>query len=324
MVSRTAFAALLLLLLPLCASAGVVDRGVAVVNNDVITLSEMNDFGKPLFKKIMDETPAGQREAAMQQARLTVLHKLIEKKLILQEAKKYNIQISDQEVEGAFQRILAANKTTVDQFRKDIAAEGMSEKQYREELREQILNSKLVNHEVRTKVVISDSAVLDYYNSHYVTVAGGEYDLLQIGCTWGTATKNGAIPSQEEARQKIEKVRDLAAKGKDFKALAREYSDLPSAAEGGDLGRFQQDELAPFIRNAVVHLKAGEISKIVESGNAYHLFKLLSSQQGQAAAREPLDEVKEQIREKLYQQALEQRFKDWLTSIQERAYIKIF
>jgi len=327
MLSRTAFFSVLFLLLPLLSgtSANVIDRSVAVVNDDTITLSEVNEFGGPLFMKVAAETPADQLEDAFQQVRLMVIDKLIEKKLLLQEAKKLGIQVTDQEVENAFQRILASNKTTVEQFRKEIAAEGMSEKQYREGLQEQLLSSKLVNHEVRTKVVIPESAVRDYYNTHYITmVDGGEYHLLHIGCAWGIETKNDHTPSQEEAMQKIEKIHDLAMKGRDFKKLAKEYSDLPSAVDGGDLGHFQHDEMAPFIHDAVIHLKPGEISRIIEHNNAYHLFKLVArQQQSQTVAQESFDGVKDQIRERLYQQALEQRFKDWLTSIREKAYIKI-
>ncbi|MCL2458180.1 MAG: SurA N-terminal domain-containing protein [Desulfobulbus sp.] len=327
MLSRTAFFSVLFLLLPPVSgfSADVVDRSVAVVNNDTITLSEVNEFGQPLFKKVADEIPADQQEAALQEVRQAVIDKLIEKKLLLQEAKKLGVQVSDQDVENAFQRIIASNKTTEEQFRKEIAEEGMSEKQYREGLREQIMSSKLVNHEVRTKVVIPETAIRDYYNTHYVAMAGdGEYYLLQIGCAWGTETKNGLPLLQEESKQKIEKAHALAMEGKDFKELAKEYSDLPSAADGGDLGHFRQDEMAPFIRDAVMNLKPGEISRIVENDNAYHFFKLVPpQQQSQAAAKEPFDEVKDQIREKLYQQTLEQRLKDWLISIREKAYIKI-
>ena len=327
MLSRTAFFSVLFLLLPLLSgtSADIVDRSVAIVNDDTITLSEVFEFGKPLFIKVAAETPADQREEALQEVRLAVIDKLIEKKLITQEAKKLGVQVSDQEVENAFQRILASSNATVEQFRKEIVAEGMSEKLYREGLQEQLLSSKLINHEVRTKVVIPESAVREYYDTHYITLAaGGEYHLLQIGCAWGIETKNGLTPSQEEAKQKIEKIHDLAMKGKDFKELAKEHSDLPSAADGGDLGHFQQDEMAPFIHDAVTRLKSGEISRIVEQDNAYHFFKLVSrQQQGQAVAQEPFDRVKDQIREKLYQQALEQRYRDWLISIREKSYVKI-
>jgi Parvulin-like peptidyl-prolyl isomerase len=323
MLSRTACAAILFLLLPLGALADIVDRSVAIVNNDTITLSEVNELGQSLFKKVAAEAPAAQRESMLQEARRAVIEKLIEKKLLLQEAKKLKLQVSDQDVENAFQRVIANNKLTEEQFRKEIAAEGMSEKQYREGLHEQILHSKLINHAVRTKIVIPESAALDYYNTHYISMPDSEYHLLQIGCAWGIETKNGIIPSQDEARQKAEKAHSLATQGKDFKDLAKEYSDLPSAADGGDLGHFQQDELAPYIRDVILSLKSGEVSRITETENAYHFFKILSIQDGQTVAREPFDTVKDQIREKLYQQALDQKFKDWLISIQEKAYIKV-
>lgn len=308
-----------LLSLSTVSHANVVDRSVAIVNEDTITLSEVNELGRSFFKKITEETPADRLPETLQQARSTVIDKLIDKKLMVQEAKKLNIQVSDQEVDTALQRVLANNKTTMEQFRKEMTAMGMNEKQYKEELREQILSSKLINHEVRTKVVVTEDKILDYYDANYTEqVGGGGYYLLQIGCLWGAVT-----PTQEEAKSKAKKARDLAEDGKDFKELARKYSDLPSAADGGDLGSFQKDEMAPFMRDAVVGLKSGEISPIVEADNGYHFFKLVSGQEGKIVAKVPYESVKEEIREKLSQQAMEARFKDWLKSIRDQAYIKI-
>ncbi|WP_319586588.1 peptidylprolyl isomerase [uncultured Desulfobulbus sp.] len=318
-------AALFMLMLPLYgAFANVVDRSVAIVNEDTITLSEVNELGKSFFKKITDETPADRLSETLQQARLTVIDKLIDKKLLVQEAKKIGIQVSDQDVENALQRVLANNKTTMEEFRKELSAMGMSEKQYRDELREQVLSSKLINHEVRTKVVISEETILDYYDTHFTTKVGGSgYYIHQIGCTWGTANQSGTTPTQAEAKEKAKKAHKLAVAGDDFKELAKKYSDLPSAAEGGDLGNFQQDEMAPYMRDAVSKLKPGEISPIVETEDGYHFFQLVSSQEGKIIAHEPYESVKEQIREKLSQQAMELRFKDLLKSIREKAYIKI-
>ena len=81
--------------------------------------------------------------------------------------------------------------------------------------------------------------------------------------------------------------------------------------------------MANYMRDAVVKLKPGEVSSIVETENGYHFFKLLSSQEGKIVAHESFESVKEQIREKLYQQAMEQRYNEWLKSMREKAYIKI-
>ena len=101
------------------------------------------------------------------------------------------------------------------------------------------------------------------------------------------------------------------------------FRSLPSAADGGDLGSFQPDEMAASMREIVLKLKPGEVSPIIETENGYQFFKLVSSQEGEIIAKESYESVKEQIREKLYQQAMEQRFNEWLKSIREKAYIKI-
>jgi len=325
MASRILLPAFLLLLfLPALSGANVVDRTVAIVNEDSITLSEVNELGKSFFQKISEETPADRLNEALQQARKTVIDKLIDKKLLMQEAKKYNLRVSDEEVESALQRVIVNNKSTMEQFRKEISSMGLSEKQYRENLREQILNSKLINHEVRSKVVISEDQIIDYYDSHFTQQVGdGAYYILQIGFVWNAKDRDGATPTQAEARAKAEKIRDLARKGKDFKELAKQYSDLPSAADGGDLGSFQESEMAPYMRVAMENLKPGDVSPIIEADNGFQFFKIQSSQPGTIVTKASYDAVKEDIREKLSQQAMELRFKDWLTEIRAKAYIKI-
>ncbi len=305
------------------ATAQIVDRSVAIVNNDTITLSEVNELGASFFKKVTEDSSPERLNEALYRARLSVIDKLIEKKLMVQEAQKLQIQVSDQEVEGALQRILSNNQTTLEQFRKELGSMGMSEKQYREELRDQILSSRLVNYEVRTKVVIPEEQILDYYDTHYVEQSAGGYYLRQIGFIWGQPLANGVTQTQEQARKKVQEVYDLAQTGKDFKALASTYSDLPNAVDGGDLGLFQLNELAPYIRDAVSPLKAGEISPIVATGNSYLFFKVVSTEKGKIIPKAPYEEVKDTIKEKLSQQAMEKRFKEWMQSIREKAYIKI-
>jgi peptidyl-prolyl cis-trans isomerase SurA len=317
---------LFFLVLPAITLADVVDRNVAIVNEDTITLSEVNELGESFFRKINEETPATQRAEVLQKARKTVIEKLIDKKLLLQQAKKLNIRVSDEEVETALKNLIANNKATAEQFRKEIGTMGLSEKQYREDLREQLLSSKLINYEIRSKVVISEDKIKDYYDNFQSTDkigVSGEYYILQIGCTWDSKDRDGAKPTQAEARAKAERVRNLALKGEDFKALAKQYSDLPSATDGGDLGVFQKHEMAAYMLDAVVNLKAGAISSIVESENGYQFFKILPNQETKTVTKPPYESVKEEIREKLYQQAMELRYKDWMKTIRDKAYIKI-
>ncbi len=308
---------------PVSLQAEIVDRCVAVVNNDTITLSEVNEAGKPLFQRVVEQAPLEQREEAMQQARKTVIEKLIDKKILIQEAKRYHIKVSDEELDKALQRILEKNHTTMEQFRKEMETMGLNEQQYKEDLRDQILSSKLVNIAVRSKVIIPEEKIIDYYDMHFTEQVGdGGYYILQIGCTWD---KNAADQkaARKAARKKAERVHSLAVGGEDFKKLAHEYSDLPSAIDGGDIGVFREDEMATSMRDAVVKLSPGQVSSIVETPSGYQIFKLLSSQEGQIITKVPYESVKEEIRQTLYQQEMQKLYKNWIKEMRDQAYIKI-
>lgn len=305
--------------------ANIIDSCVAVVNEDVITLSEVNEAGKPMFQRIAEEVPPGQLAEALKQARKTVIDQLIEKRLLVQQAKLMNISVTDEDVEHALTQILARNNTSLEQFKSELAKMGMEEQQYRENLRDQILGSKLINYEVRSKVIIPEEKIIDYYDQHYTEQVGsGGYYILQIGITLDSeGMPTDPAKAGKIAKKKAERVLSLARGGQDFKQLARQYSNLPSAVDGGDIGAFQKDEMAAYMRDAVTSLKPGEISPVVASPNGYMLFKLLSSQEGEIITKVPYDTVKEEIRSNLYQQEIEKRYDSWLKEIRNQAYIKI-
>lgn len=306
-------------------SAEVIDRCVAVVNNDTITLSEVNELGKPLFQRVAEQAPAGELPEALQQARKSVIEKLIDKKIMLQEAKKYDMSVSEEEVDMALQRILQQNNTTMEQFRKEMVAMGLNEKQYREDLKDQILSSKLVNMAVRSKVIIPEEKIIDYYDLHYTEqVRDGGYYILQIGISWNSSSNDTETAEAKiRARKKALHVHKLAVEGKDFKELAHQYSDLPSAVDGGDIGVFQEDEMAAAMRKAVTELQPGQISELIETPSGFQIFKLLSSQEGQIITKVPYESAKEEIREILYRQEMQTLYQNWMKEMREQAYIKI-
>lgn len=309
-------------------SAELVDRVVAVVNDDVITMSEVNEEGKGFFKKITEQAPATQLDEALRRAREEVLNNLIDKKLIAQVAAKENVSVSPEELQAAAEQMLINNKLTRETLDSQLAQMGMSYEAYLETLRNQILQSKLVNYEIRSKIIITDDMILDYYDTHYTKhVSQGGYYLMQMGFIWGRDNSaNGSAPAKYadkvDAKKRAERVRELVLNGQDFRTLAQKFSDLPSAADGGDLGVFQADEMAPYMQEAVLKLNPGEVSEVIETPSGYQFFKLLSSQDGQIVVQASFDSVKEEIRNKLYEQELKGEFDDWVKKLKEDAYIK--
>lgn len=316
----------LILILATISPADVVDRVVAIVNNDVITLSEVNQEGKALLQRVAENVSPSDLSEALKTTRQKIIEQLIEKKIMLQEAEKASISVSDEEADMAYQRIRERSRLTPEQFQKQLAAAGMNEAQYKENLKTQVLSSKLVNQEIRSKVIIPEDKIIDYYDTHYTERVGeGGYYLLQIGISWDeNAPEGSTTPStRETAKQKAEVIRDSAVQGEDFRDLAEKHSSLPSSVDGGDIGVFKGDDMSPEMLETISRTKPGEISTIIETSSGFQFFKVLSSQEGQIVTKVSYDSVKDEIHEILYQQEMEARYLEWLKEMKSRAYIKV-
>lgn len=304
-----------------------IDRVVAEVNNDVITLSELNEEGESFIRKIITEVPAEDRDLALQQAYQDILDGLIDKLLISQEAAKQGIVVSDEEIEAATNRILSASNLSREAFFAELDKNGVDEETYLSNIQSQIYQNKIVTRDISSKIIVTEEMILDYYDNTYTRRVGeGGYYLLQIGIDWddGEPESDPATIEKDklEARQRAERVHKLARSGNDFKELARKFSDLPSAADGGDIGVFNEDDMASYMKKAVLTLEPGAVSPIIESPVGFQFFKLLSNREGGIVMQAPYDSVKEDIREQLYNQAMQDAFINWIDEMKEKSYIK--
>ena len=303
-----------------------VDRVVAVVNDDVITLSELEKTGREFFERIKKQAPAGEVDRALEKAREDVLSSLIDKFIVRQEAEKLSIVVSEQELDTAIDQILARNNATLVDFKKELASINISEQEYRDNLRDQILQQKLVSYEVRSRIVIVEDDIQAYYKKEYTQEKGeGGYYILQMGFSWRNTVslQKAGFDSKEEARKKAEEIRARVLDGENFMELAKAYSNLPSAADGGDIGLFKKNEMAAYMKDVILAMRPGEISPIIEKDNTFQFFKLLSMREGDIVVKAPYETVREEIRDILYQQEMEEQYKTWVKSLREKAYIQI-
>jgi peptidyl-prolyl cis-trans isomerase SurA len=167
--------------------------------------------------------------------------------------------------------------------------------------------------------------ILDYYDENYTSrVKKGNYYLLQMGFSWDKESRSteSLVLSKKNAFKKAERVHKLVEKGEDFRTLAKKFSTLPSAVDGGDIGTFTLDEMASAMRDAVANLKHGQLSKIVETPTEYQFYKLLSEKDGSIVITASYDSVKDEIKEKLYQAKLKEAFAGWVADLKKKAYIQ--
>jgi len=299
-----------------------VDRVMAVVNSEVITLSEVEEEATEAYHSLAKTLTGEALVKALDEARESALDSLINQALIVQRAEKFNVTVSDEELDKAFQKMRAHNYPDLDddQFRKALADAGMNEEHLRKIIRTQILQSKLVSYNVRSKIVITDDMVLDYYDEHYTARADkGRFYLLQIGIAWDS----GATEADKlERKKQAERIRQMALDGDDFHDLAKQYSNLPSAADGGDIGIFSLDDMASVMREAVGALSPGEVSDIIEMANSYQFFKVLSGDDKAIVVTKTYESVKDEIKDKLYDEKLKEAYAEWVKELKDEAYIQ--
>ncbi len=303
-----------------------VDRVVAVVNDDVITLTELEKTGQSFFERIKTQAPPTEVERALKQAREEVLSSLVDKMLVRQVAEKLNISVSEQEIDSAVDQILTRNNATIEEFRQELTSIGATEQEYRDNLRGQILQSKIISYEVRSRIVIVEDDIKEYYQKEYTLEKGeGGYYILQMGFTWrnSVSLEGAGFDTKEAAREKAEEIRARVVDGESFTELAKAYSNLPSAEDGGDIGFLQKDEMAAYMKEVILAMKPGEISPIIETNNTFQFFKLLSLRDGDLVVKAPYEAVREEIRDVLYQQEMEEQYKTWVKRLREEAYIQI-
>jgi len=301
---------LALLLGPARSHAEVVDRIVAVINDSIITLSELNAATAMALDKLPDEEKKDAGRIA--EIRTTVLDDLIEQKLVKQASDKAGIDISEREIDKAVEEIRAQNNMTQEALLVALAANGLTYREYREQLKEQIREVKFINKEFRSKISIQDEDIDDYYRSNikdFYAPASFRISMIYIAAT-----------DAETRKAKLEAVEEGLDSGEEFAELARQYSDSPDASAGGDMGYIEAGELSERLDEAVDALKPGSVSPPVETAQGTYLIKLVDRRK---AAPRPLEDVRERIRETLFNKALDERFEFWLTEVKKYAHVDI-
>ena len=287
-------------------SAKVIDRIVAIVNDDVITLSELNEITKYLTHQ--NNPPL--------EVKRKILEELINSRLALQEAEKLGIQVDEKEIDMAIKGLLAQSGATLEELKRDLEKNGISFKEYKQWLKEQIVKSKLLALEVQGKVTVTDEEIKKYYEAHKDKYKGyTEYHLRHI-----LLLKPQDAGEIERIKEMQKKILQLLKEGVPFCELAKQYSQAPTAQDGGDLGWLKEKELAPEIKTALKGLKPGEITPWLDTDPGFQLIQLVEAR---STPDKPLAEVKDQIYKILYQKKVEQRYKHWLEQLRKKAYIKI-
>ncbi|MDI9613141.1 MAG: peptidyl-prolyl cis-trans isomerase [Acidobacteriota bacterium] len=306
---------LLLLGLPL-AQAGTVDRIIAKVNEEIITLSELNRHMEPARRELGAKYSGEQLQKALEKAEQGTLDALIEEKLVYQKAVELEYEAdADSKIDAYIQRVMKENNLKdTDEFEEALAREGQSLREYRDLLRRQIITSELVNDFINSRISLLTPEIEQYYKNHLADFTSPEeITLSEILITPDDGDEAAATRAGEIHRRLLA--------GESFAALASQYSKGPTADKGGSIGSYLGANLHPDTARAVAGLGEGGISKPQRLEEGYAIFRVDARREPVAR---PLEEVKEEIKNRLYQEKRNPEYDRFITQLREEAYIQIF
>ncbi len=305
---------ILFLSVPICAEAGVVNRVIAVVNDEVITQQDLNQLLSVLYAQYVHDFQGEELLKKMEDVKKDILIQVIEDKLVLSRAKELDVTVTDSEINDRLDYIKSGFDLEED-FYKTLDAQGITVSDLKDRYRDQIMMKKVVDLEIKSRVGVLPSEVKDYYEKNTSEFKHGEkYKERHI------LIKADTMVNFELAKVEMYTIFNRLRSGEDFSELAKEYSQGPNKDEGGDMGYIGRGEMLEELDEVLAKLESGKFSGPIRSDVGYHIIKIEDVKDFGYAT---LEDAQDAIKKMLFQQKFQEKLDEWLGGLRGKAYISI-
>jgi len=296
------------------ANQEIVDAIVAIVNDDIIALSDYKREYDSLYRMLRTRYQGEQFDQQWDMAKSSLLDTMITDLLLLQEAEKMGLNVSEQ-VKMTIENIKSENNLTSDeQLKQALAQQGMDFETFRSDLETQFLKQNIIFGEVGRKIVIDDSVIVAYYKQHQEEfIEPVEFTIKAI-----YIAEEGKSSDDVEAKKK--EIDTRIEGGEEFGRLSSEYSEGPEKDSQGDLGSFKKGELERTLEEPIEKLEVGETSSWLNMREGWWKLKLVDRRESHLRA---FEDVRKEIEEKLFSEEQQKELEKYLNDLKERSYIKI-
>jgi peptidyl-prolyl cis-trans isomerase SurA len=301
--------------------SSVVEEIVARVNNEIVTREDLEKARASLEQEVQEGctncTPEKIRSEIASKDK-DLLRDLIDQSLLTQRAKDDGITV-DADVIKRLDAIRVQNKLpSMEALEEEVTKSGQDFEDFKGQIRDQLLTQELIRKEVGSKIIVSHEDVVKYYDEHKSEFVRPETVVLREIFVSTEGKPEADIPA---LRKKADNLRDrILNNGEDFGAMAKRYSDSPTATQEGELGTFQRSQLDPKIAEKVFVLNRSQMTDVMETKTG---FEILQVRERYEAGEQPLDKVEPEISNKLYEQKMEPGMRTYLTTLREDSYVQI-
>lgn len=296
----------------------IIDRIAAIVNEDIITLSDVEKLRESFYRSRLEENDWLSKEFDLLDARLVVLNTLIEEKLVDQEANRLGIRVTEKQVKDAVESFRKQRGWSQSQLEMALQAEGLTREDYREEVVKGLKRNRLVNRVIKSDIEIEEEDIRTYYETHLNDYLADES--IRISHILLPCPPN---PTQENEEALLSMAKDILKRvknGEDFAALAHEYSQTTPGVREGDLGSFKKGEMIPTLENIAFSLRVGEVGGPIRTPEGVVLIKVTDKK---GANPIPLAKIRKRVEKDCYSNEAERRYRQWLNKLKKRAFIEV-
>jgi len=293
------------------------NRVVAIVNDDIITLHELNKKIRELTGLAPIELKS-RNEVQYYETRSKILELLMDEKITQGKIQEMGINVTQKEVTDAIEKIKRDNQWTQEDLMSGLKSEGLSFEKYKQNIKAELERIQLINYEVRSRILIREEMMTQYFEEHKKMF--NQEMKVHLSSIFLLNENPDDEAESLELEKTGEEILDKLKAGENFQALAREYSQGPGADEGGYLGVFKINELDPQLKEILEVLPEGGFSDLITRPNGIQIIMVVRKEGGKVKSYE---DVKDAIYRILYQEEIDKRYMAWIKELRERSYTKI-
>jgi len=297
------------------------DRIVAVVNNEIITMRELNRSFEPYAKSIQMTHKGSDLEGVLEHNKKVFLQRMIDQILIEHEAKKGGknfTTIKDEEVMAVIMDMLTKNNMSMDAYLKKLASEGKTLQAVKKDISEQMLRMRVLRSEVQSKIVVTDEEIGDYYDKHRSEYEGKE--AVRIRQIFLPAPAGQGKKTRETVRGQARQLHERILKGESFEMLASQYSKEPAAAQGGDIGFVERGAIMPNVEKVAFEMPVGQVSDVIETESGFHIVMVVDKR---GEGLKSMSEVRNEIRAKIENEKATKKYDEWIDGVRKKSFIDV-
>jgi peptidyl-prolyl cis-trans isomerase SurA len=296
----------------------VVDRVAATVNGDVVTLSDLSERAGAEWARVERMAPGKDRDDARVAALRRAFDLVVAEKLLADEAKTLQVDVTDAQVDAAVQDIKTRNHFDDAQLEQALAEQGLTKADFRSQIRRELETFQVLQYKVRGRVKLTDEDVRNYYQTHPQEF-GGEPE-VHVRHIFLPLPEGASAQEEQKVRAQGEKVLARLRAGEDFAKVAREASKGPSAADGGDLGWLRRGTIQKALEDVAFKLEPGQFSDLVRAGPGLHVVKV---EERRVGGGKKYEDVAEEIRNRLYEEQVGTYRQQYIDELKKGALVEV-